>query len=1029
MPTPQQFLEQVVAWPGPGGPGYVNLHWKKPGGKPGMPGRPFKEVHDFMQFAWQATPKSGIYNDLYFCLSTQKQTGKVFHGTVTAARGAHLADRLKAIWLDVDGNKPSEKGYGSKLEAYTAIAQFISDAQLPAPSAIVDSGNGFHVYWIAEQAMTVDEWTPYATGLWALVKKHGFRCDNVTTDCARVLRVPGTFNRKDPANPKTVKLMGKGEDPMPANYDFPRDLAHVALLGTAPKTVTAAVTAAGAPAAPLFDMRAFQGYAVPAALAHLNPQADLLSSGIGMANDDRPLRRGQLFRECEHFKDCAQTQGAHHGQGLWALTLLACTFLEDGDQLAHIVSSGYRTYDPAETQAKYEEKVAYKAQRDLGWPSCQSFEDQGAACKKCPLRGKIGSPLKLAERPPMEVPAQPVPLAPEELHLPDGFTVDPQTHRICCVIDRQTPAGETLPTEYVPLFHHEITTPWVDSGGLHFRYHTGIEIRNITVSDEAMGSDQLLFIRLAKQLCHVWVPGQKYVRHFMTSWVSQIEKAKKRHTTHAMGWIEEEGQIIGFAYGGKMYMETGEINPASDPDKGIAADYTPAGVDKYTREAFDIIASRHHPALEVIALSGFASPLVKITTGEDFAVLWAMSPEGGAGKSTSILAGASVWGSPRRSKDNVSSSIAGLQSNMGNLRHLPKYIDEIMHEEQVDELIAELNLMTEGTSGSKALRDGSQRTKKEWQLQMTCGSNQSIQRRMLEKVKSTDALLRRIFEIEVEKRLGQHHDIRADVIDKLNANFGAIGALYAQHLGRNHKQILARGREIIADFTARIAPYKEENRFWRTTCVTTLAAVEQANLVLGKEVFHYNEIMDYLVAEYKKNDAFVAQKFSMPNSKDAADAMLAEFLKANIDTQVWTWDRPTGAGNKTLSSIKLPPDRNNPIHIHWYVIDRAVRISVTAFLRWIDISKKQGGSAAMENIAKQYGGVFMKCNLAAGLGLKGQSAEQCVEIKGISVNDVLHDALMEPVGAQTPPSHLTGNYVPTGIGPTGPTGTSPQTPP
>jgi hypothetical protein len=79
------FMERVVAWPGPTGPGYVNLHWKRPN-QPGMPGRPFKEVPAFMQFAQHAA-SDGSYGDIYFCLSTQAKLGKSFTNTQTAARG------------------------------------------------------------------------------------------------------------------------------------------------------------------------------------------------------------------------------------------------------------------------------------------------------------------------------------------------------------------------------------------------------------------------------------------------------------------------------------------------------------------------------------------------------------------------------------------------------------------------------------------------------------------------------------------------------------------------------------------------------------------------------------------------------------------------------------------------------------------------------------------------------------------------------------------------------------------------------
>jgi hypothetical protein len=40
--------------------------------------------------------------DIYFCLSRQKETGKVYHGRTYALRNRINTTALKAIWLDID---------------------------------------------------------------------------------------------------------------------------------------------------------------------------------------------------------------------------------------------------------------------------------------------------------------------------------------------------------------------------------------------------------------------------------------------------------------------------------------------------------------------------------------------------------------------------------------------------------------------------------------------------------------------------------------------------------------------------------------------------------------------------------------------------------------------------------------------------------------------------------------------------------------------------------------------------------------
>ncbi len=87
---------------------------------------------------------------------------------------------------------------------------FSKAAGLPTPSAIVGSGGGLQPYWIDKVAMTPEEWRPYAEGLKALAAQHlKIKPEDLglTTDPARVLRVPGSFNHKL-ATPRPVQLVG-----------------------------------------------------------------------------------------------------------------------------------------------------------------------------------------------------------------------------------------------------------------------------------------------------------------------------------------------------------------------------------------------------------------------------------------------------------------------------------------------------------------------------------------------------------------------------------------------------------------------------------------------------------------------------------------------------------------------------------------------------------------------------------------------------------------------------------------------------
>ncbi|MBS0355356.1 MAG: hypothetical protein JSR83_15830 [Proteobacteria bacterium] len=123
--------------------------------------------------------------------------------------------QVKAIWLDIDcGADKAAKGagYSTKNEAFQALKDFCKAAVLPMPTWIVDSGNGLHLYWALMGATAREPWEATTGRLKQVCQRLGFLADpSRTTDAASVLRLPGTTNRKNPANPKMVKLKHKGK--------------------------------------------------------------------------------------------------------------------------------------------------------------------------------------------------------------------------------------------------------------------------------------------------------------------------------------------------------------------------------------------------------------------------------------------------------------------------------------------------------------------------------------------------------------------------------------------------------------------------------------------------------------------------------------------------------------------------------------------------------------------------------------------------------------------------------------------------
>lgn len=94
------------------------------------------------------------------------------------------------LWVDCD----------AKEYTRAQLIQMIDNAD-PAPSMIVDSGNGFHVYWKLEEFITSAADIESRNS--ALDKMlHGDGC----TSCEHILRIPGTFNFKKLTDVREVKV-------------------------------------------------------------------------------------------------------------------------------------------------------------------------------------------------------------------------------------------------------------------------------------------------------------------------------------------------------------------------------------------------------------------------------------------------------------------------------------------------------------------------------------------------------------------------------------------------------------------------------------------------------------------------------------------------------------------------------------------------------------------------------------------------------------------------------------------------------
>jgi hypothetical protein len=165
-------------------------------------------------FDLDITQDSADHKEIYFGLAlrrpnlTHDQRGKA-----SDCRG------IPGFWLDIDISDGSEAHAAQNLPKTLEQALEIIIC-VPDPTCIVDSGHGMHVYWLFEKVHPVNASNHYEYAkalehfqrkIIAHANKLGYHVDS-THDITRILRLPGTVNYKDTANPKPVEILHAEEN-------------------------------------------------------------------------------------------------------------------------------------------------------------------------------------------------------------------------------------------------------------------------------------------------------------------------------------------------------------------------------------------------------------------------------------------------------------------------------------------------------------------------------------------------------------------------------------------------------------------------------------------------------------------------------------------------------------------------------------------------------------------------------------------------------------------------------------------------
>jgi Domain of unknown function (DUF927) len=962
----RDFFLHVLPWPGDDLPGFCNVHVQgKINGKTFWTGAPTRNVDQFLQavYSYRSWPTPP---DIYFCLSRQSNV-KVQGDKQKAAKSQQNALALKAIWLDVDV-KP--KAFQTVGDALDAVKEFYTKYKLPLPSAYVASGGGLHVYWISSKELTPQEWQSYAEGLKSLaIEFFGSKIDaGVIADSARVLRVPGTFNYKyDP--PKAVKLLGIGGD-----YDFATSLAMLPTI--APQIIrTNHQSLAGTPAS------AFSALPV-----------ESLGEGIGQ-DQFPPLDPAEMVRQCGHFREALTTGGKDFSQGLWNLTTLASTFLEDGHALAHRMARGYAGYTYDETEALWERKLAERSSIGLGWPSCSSIQGEGCKhCATCPILARNKSPLNLARIPSKPQRAiQPVAtyVAPSQVGTPrvltpltDADMPDSSYTVINGIIHKvieHSVRGEAPDIKQLPLFHCKLYEPWVQAWPDALNFITSADkgsYAEVCIEKKKMTAMELEHALYDARVLPV-PENQKYVRSFLVSWLGKLQNAAAAHTNVPFGWHMDGNTCKGFSYGSILYKPDGSRGPVGLIDPKLRAKYGPTGNTEPWWEAYRTIRNQERIGLQVVMASAFGASLM-FGAGQ-YCVLMSVFGDSGANKSSAARVAAAVWGSPKLTKENENATEKSVLQTLGQIKHLPYFWDEIKNEPAQKKAYNVLYMGTGGAEGSRLNSDVTQRDKGDWQTIVGIFSNPCFGNYILKENPNTTAGLMRVFEWEEKEPSkngpGQISVGDADrIFDKLDRNFGHVGKQYAAFLGANrdlaYNTVAENGRwfEKAVEDTKRNT---NAERFWIAFASAVYTGAVFANEHIGTD-FNLDEMRTFLVQKILAMRARSREENVQGGSMEHTEDMLTNFLKyEERATCVTKGAPPLKPGTPGIINIDHSPQNGVAVQVQWVNgPNPELRFSKKEFYRWLGQPDVRGDTRAiMEGLKKHYAAVVKRGTLAAGTSL------------------------------------------------------------
>jgi hypothetical protein len=726
------------------------------------------------------------HKNAYFALASYAQV-RVWDPTANHGEGKwryrtqENATQIKSFFLDldVDPDKPDEK-FASKQEALQELRDFVRKVGLPRP-LLVDSGGGIHAYWPLDRAVATSEWRPVADRFKAICVHDRFRADrSLTSDHARVLRVPGSYNFRREHRVLILSTAG-----VIGFADFAQRITSYADRETVPLL---AASPAKKPAA-----------AVPG-----QPAASVFGDNLGTTND--PLNFDRITFACPQLQHQVAERGATTGEQLWRAALGIVKFCEPVQKAAWAVSDGHPEFDASATLLKIENW-------HTGPTACSHFHSLNpSVCEGCPNWTKITSPAVLG-RQVIEAPTPQVTVVTDTgavaaIKLPDppkGYAR--RKHDSAIVLETEDADGNptfevVCPYDLYPLALRAQSgqDANVDERSM-WRAHLPLErgkgrqVRDIDVPLGLMADQRALAKHLMSKGIILNGDQPKLVQHYMSAYLQKLaDEAGREKLYERLGWHDEHKT---FVLGERVLRHDGTTSthvPNAQIKNTTKGGLRAAGTLDGWKAAMEFYNRPGFEGHRFFMYAALGAPIFHMNDTGNKGVLMTASGQSGRGKTTCLKACCSIWGHPEAlilngNKDG--STVNALYSAIGTTHSLPFMWDDIT-ERDPDELRRFLLNISQGQGKRRMTSDSLQAGHVDtWETIVLATANTDDISRILSSGRDVNPHLMRMVGVEFATiDQGVEAKIKADdFLRQMNTHYGHVGPVFIKVLVTQYEAV------------------------------------------------------------------------------------------------------------------------------------------------------------------------------------------------------------------------------------------------